>query len=96
MITAPPAQTYGVMSPTIGGQTDPESQYVAQLLKSLGSQPQGNATGLDSNLMAEALLQYAQQQRTPTQTPMQVGPMSLTGAPGLADTSSALPDVSYG
>ena len=54
---------YGRQAPTIGGQTDPQSQALLQAMKSLGQQPQGNMTGLASNLLADALLQYSLKQR---------------------------------
>ena len=94
---------YGRQAPTIGGQTDPQSQALLQAMKSLGQQPQGNVTGLASNLLADALLQYSLKQRQQQQerqnltpTPMDAVPMQL-GA-GLApsqDLSSSLPDVGY-
>ncbi len=99
-----PAQNpgYGGHAPTIGGQVDPQSAALVQAMKSMGQQPQGNATGLGSNLLADALMQYTLKQRqqmanlSPTQ--MNVGPIQL-GGNGLMqspDLSSGLPDVSYG
>ena len=95
---------YGRQAPTIGGQTDPQSQALLQAMKSLGQQPQGNMTGLASNLLADALLQYSLRQRqerqnlTPTQ--MNIDPMQLQGSiqgpPGIGDVSSTVPDVSFG
>lgn len=42
---------------------DPRSQYLAAAMQAMGKQPQGNAMGLGSNLLANALDQYALQQR---------------------------------
>ena len=75
---------YGRQAPTIGGQTDPQSQALLQAMKSLGQQPQGKVTGLASNLLADALLQYSLKQRQQQQerqnlapTPMDLIPMQL-------------------
>lgn len=53
-------QTYGTMPP---GVTDPQSQYLAQALKSMQGQQQGSAGGLASNLLADALMQYGLKRR---------------------------------
>lgn len=98
---APPT-AYGVQTPTIGGQMDPQSQYLQQALKSMGQQPQGNAAGLGSNLLADALMQYTLSKRqekmglSPHQ--MNVGPMQLGGNGFMQspDLSGGLPDVSFG
>lgn len=43
---------------------DPQSQYLLQALQSLGKTPQmGNAMGLGSNLLADALTQYGLKRR---------------------------------
>lgn len=61
-LTPQQVQQLGLHMPA--GQTnsmDPRSIYLQQALAQMGKQPQGNAMGLDANLMATALDQYSQQ-----------------------------------
>lgn len=52
---------------------DPQSQYLAQAIAAMGKQPQGNATGLSSNLLAEALMKYKMGQMQGQFTPGGMG-----------------------
>lgn len=89
----------GPQAGLIGGQTMSDNQYLAQALKALGQQRQGNAEGLGGNLGAAALLTLA------NQIPDQVGPLrhkmldptmpQISPGMSLGDVSSALPDASY-
>ena len=47
----------------LGGQVDPQSYYLQQALAGMRQQPQGNAMGLTSNLLADALDQYSLNKR---------------------------------
>ena len=74
---------------------DPQSQYLAQALKAIGSTPsQGNPMGLSSNLLAEALLKYKQdqlqrqQQSLQNPSPMGVDPSMSIANGGGADIGS--------
>ncbi len=82
----------GPQEAPLGGQVDPQSQYLAQALKSMAARPQGNVTGLSGNLLATAIMKYMNGQGANPSA----GPIQLQGPPTLVPTSNALPDVSYG
>lgn len=86
----PTSQPPGGQSPTIGGQMDPESAYLASALKGLGQQPMGSPTGLGSNLLADALLMYGYNQRQQQLT--QQNAIQNTQAAINAGASTAAPD----
>lgn len=66
----------------LGGQMDPRSQYLAQALQSMHSQPQGSVGGLGMNLLAQALMQQQQQrQQQNANTPPQWGGQMGQAAP---------------
>lgn len=77
------------MQQPLGGQQaqDPRSQYLMAALQQMRGQPQGNAMGLDANLLASALDQYALKQRK----------QQLDGQPGgaLDPGASGLPSAAY-
>jgi hypothetical protein len=60
----PQQQPAPSLSPAMGAMAPGQAasgQYLAQALQAMGSKPQGNASGLDANLLAQALMQYGQQ-----------------------------------
>ena len=70
------------------GQTntqDPQSIYLQQALASMGKQQQGSPMGLGSNLLADALDQYALKQRQ-----AQMAPTPQMADPGLGGGNDAL------
>lgn len=61
MFARPPAGYPNQMQP-LASQGDPRSQYLASALAGMRQQPQGSATGVGENLLAQALLQGAYSQ----------------------------------